>query len=294
MTSNALSDLVADGLTCAVYPVIPETLEQLQGPEALKVWLAQLQCQATFGLHAHDQIASSILADHTQSLERSMSDSSGWAQMVNSMANGLTCQAYSQAPMVLISFTYTADQNILASNETIQALGSLLSRLPEQVVVVIIPVPLDPVPFVASVYAKYRPVAPTEDAKKSSLKQARPWLLSEIRLAWLQLVQRALHVSDKELNWMQEQQNGAQGSDHNKPKVSKVSHAMQVLARVFEQTMYLCLPSLVLASQWTFDAELLAMPSLEQRRHQMVWQLVLRTMLTCTTVLRGWPWTQAM
>jgi hypothetical protein len=121
-----------------------------------------------------------------------------------------------------------------------ERLAAILPQVPLNTLVVVMPVPLDPLTFLSAVWAQQRPLATTDAFHKACDRHLGGWKLGEVQAQWERWV---------------------------------VGHlAPPVAQSIMRRSRYVCLPSMIIAAKYAGDAQLANLATEALRRQYLVFR----------------------
>lgn len=261
-------------MTSRVYDVDPHQLEKIQGQGAFDVFLRQMECLSTFGLYSSSELNSS-LTHHNQE----------WNALCYGMQDRIQHVPCLNVPILIMSVSVNPFGEFIINfePEVEISLLYLFSKIPNEIIVLLVMIPSDPVQFASSVYSRIEPISHTEDCKRACEEQCSPYKLSNLELLWKDYVMSLLHNRKSEVfkEYVANSESSTSLNTSSRTSSTVISEDLystwiqRKIQQVLARTFYLCIPSLLITHQWTYDSEMLSKKDAADRQHQFVWSFIL-------------------
>ncbi|AYV86456.1 MAG: hypothetical protein Sylvanvirus1_52 [Sylvanvirus sp.] len=231
-----------------IYPVDPNTLPFYEGKSAPAAFQSSLEVLGSFGLHSPSQVQGALaellkVCPHAELKH--------WSYLMNNTLPGLlTLPIHShtvcQTPFMILSVTMAPNGNFLLPIDQLHMFKDILHHIPPQVILLMVVIPWDPLQAVGSIWSKLDPIVTSEEATRSCDKQCEFLQLSTLTKTWWSTLDKML-------------------PGHR-----------DLFLQLQQQSVFLCVPSLLIEHGWYGDAKSLQLPNAQARRHYFMWSIVLQ------------------
>ena len=160
------------------YPVNPETLITWSNPNVEEVFISEIDCFSSFNSNYKNSDIINLLNKY-KIFRTKYPEHFHWDFLVN-QSESTDCE------FILVSVTISPSGELYILDRSINHIYHILMSFPDNVLVVICPVPWDPIQMITSVFAKINPVANSEDALRSCGEQCQIYRISCIEKLWFQ------------------------------------------------------------------------------------------------------------